>query len=956
MTSFRPGRIAALASLMLIALSGPAEARVVSYAPLTGRIAIPAVQKRTNRHALLIEQTGTFIAGGPSNAYYYWSAFGRLVLHDSSGREEPRDVTPGGVDAGFDFAAVREDAGHPPVLLARTAASLSAGDNPNGQFRFLFSADGGATWSVLPLPALQTSYPSSAVDIGGPFVRARGSAVRVGTAETPFLLALYEPNTQQIGLPNAIGLWDVSANGGVRRRIFFSADSTVIGMDAEGRRALVTGTPVPSPGPNGGPPATPGLYAVYADGGAQALCDLPSNMMFRDGWITPDGRAYVEADTYEPSGTRHAVFLAANGVRSDVASALNPNTTDLFAVPAADFSGAWILQRGTGPTVLSLHTSAAGLVEAWRDVTRPEVEALHVGASGQRLLVQVHRPRPQVDQRVFKDPALAVWEVGTPAPASYDELFLNEQTMKGFVHVDPDTISEGEPFLFDSGSPLLSGIPGGPSGSGGGGGADVIQEWGVVRGSLKQRLVIPANARANGLNGSRWRTDLVLRNPDPSPVAVAVRFLPNPVAASAVPDASVTLAGNAIVTMSDVLASLFQLESGSGALLLTPEIGRSIDATSRTYTSAPAGTYGMSVGAVDVFAGIGAGFPVSFAAGLLGAGFRTNVLATDVSGRGARASLALSADTADPSAGDGVIAPPVWGQAQVNDLAFALGAPFWKTGSLLVTPQSGETIVGVIAIDGATNDPTYFAPDIPATIVRTIPAIVHTDGAHGAAYRTDLFLFNPAKRVLTVRLLVKSWSTNEAEQTLVLTLLPGESKTIHDALLTAFGRTGVARLRFQTDGGTAEASGGVRVTSRTYTAGPNGGSYGLLIPALNAFQSAGGGESLEILLPAGGSGFRTNLALVELTSSFGSGGTPVAVRVEVFDEHGTLRDHFETPLPIAGGVQIDDLFHGRGLGDGPPAGVIRISPASGLVAAYASVIDDGTNDPMYVAAQLAAKD
>ncbi|HEX7614986.1 MAG TPA: hypothetical protein VF554_06860, partial [Thermoanaerobaculia bacterium] len=590
----------------------------------------------------------------------------------------------------------------------------------------------------------------------------------------------------------------------------------------------------------------------------------------------------------------------------------------------------------------------------WRDVTRPEVEALHAGASGRRLLVQVHRPRPQVDQRVFKDPALAVWEIGTPAPSSYDELFVNEQSVKAFVHLDPDTIGQGEPFLFDSGSPSSTFLPPGPSG-GGGGGADVIQEWGVVRGSLRQRLVIPATARANGINGSRWRTDLVLRNPDADPVAVAVRFLPNPGAsAAAVGDASVTLAPGAILIQSDVLGSLFHLEAGAGALLLTPENGRSIAATSRTYTSTPEGSYGMSVGAVDVFAGIGAGFAVSFSAGLLGPGYRTNILATDVSGRGSKAAVVLSSDTADPSARSGVLAAPAWGQTQVNDLGAALGAPPWKTGSLLVTPQTGETVVGAIAIDGATNDPTYFAPDLPATVVRTIPALVHADGAHGAAYRSDLFLFNPADGVRTVRLLVKSWDMDEPEQTLTLTLLPRESKTIRDALLTAFGRTGVARLRFQTDG-FADVSGGVRVTSRAWTAGPSGGSYGLLIPALNAFQSAGGGESLEILLPAAGAGFRTNLALVELTSSFVSG-PPVAVRVEVFDERGTLRDHFETPLPIAGGVQIDDLFHGRGLGDGPPAGLIRISPSGGLVAAYASVIDNGTNDPMYVAAQLAAND
>jgi hypothetical protein len=940
MAIFPPGRVAALASLALFAFLSPAAARVISYAPLSSRSSTPAVQKRTNRHALLIEQTDvqTSFGGAPVCLSCGWAAPSRLVLHDSLGLEEPRDVTPGGVDAGIDFAAAREETGLPTVLLVHTGASLFAGENPTSQYRFLFSADGGATWSVLPLPSSGAFMPWS-VDIGGPFVRARDSAVRIGTAESPFLLALFESDMQRLGL------WDVFANGGVARRAFASNDSSLIGTDGEGRRSLLSGTV----GPGGGN-ATPGLYVISPDGSSQALSDKPADTWFRDGWITPDGRAYVEADTYGSFGTRHAVLLAAGGGRLEIASAVNPSPTDLFAVPTADFSGAWVLQRGTGPTVLSLHTPAVGLAEAWRDVTRPEVEALHAGASGKRLLVQVHRPRPQVDQRVFKDPALAVWEVGKSAPAAYDELFVNEQTMKAFVHVDPDTLSQGEPFLFDSGSPSLVFVPAGPSGAGGG--ADVIQEWGVVRGSLNQRLVIPGTARTDGMNKSRWRTDLVLRNPDPDPVAVAVRFLPNGATPTA-PDAGVTLAGGAILTERDVLSSLFHLESGSGALLLTPESGRSIEATSRTYTTTAAGSYGMSVGAVDVFAGIGAGFPVSFAAGLLGSGFRTNVIATDVSGRGARATLTLSADTADPTAGDGSLVAPPWGQTQVSDLAAALGAPSWRTGSVLVTPRSGETVVGAIAIDNATNDPIYFPPDIPATVVRTIPAIVHVDGAHGAAYRSDLFLFNPADGVRTVRLLVKSWGTNEAEQTLLLTLLPHESKAIRDALLTAFGRTGVARLRFQTDGG-ADVSGGVRVTSRAYTADPSGGSYGLLVPALNAFQSAGGGESLEILLPAGGSGFRTNLALVELTTSFVSG-PPVSVNVEVFDERGALRDRFETPVPLAGGVQIDDLFHGRGLGDGPPQGVIRISPSGGLLAAYATVIDNGTNDPMYVAAGLAAR-
>jgi hypothetical protein len=452
--------------------------------------------------------------------------------------------------------------------------------------------------------------------------------------------------------------------------------------------------------------------------------------------------------------------------------------------------------------------------------------------------------------------------------------------------------------------------------------------------------------------GAAWRTDLVLRNPDPDPVNVVVRFLPNADAASVAPDKTLLLPASSITTYPDVLGSVFGFDAASGAILLAPEGARSIEATSRTYTAAPSGgTYGMSVGAVDVFASLGAGFNASFSAGLLGDGFRTNLVATDVSGRGASANLSLAGDSSAPDPLTGTIATAPALQRQVSNLGAALGAPAWRTGSLLFSPTSGESVAGLIAIDNATNDPTWLPPDVPSLVARTIPAVVHADGVNGARYRTDLFLFNPSTRTQSVTLAVKPWSANVSETLLTLPLLPSESKTIRDVLAAAFGMTGVARLRFETFG-TLDDSGGVRVTSRTYTLSPSGGTYGLLLPALNAFQSAGGGESLEILLPAGGPGFRTNLALVDLSAAPGSGTT--SVRVEVFDEAGVRRDAFDTPVPLAGGVQIDDLFHGRGLGDGPRAGMIRVSPAGGLVAAYASVIDNVTNDPLYAPPMLAA--
>lgn len=936
----------ALAALAFV-FGSRAEARVISYAPVTSRQATPAVQRRTNRHAVLLEQVSVTSGPGAPICYGCFANLSRLVVYDTQGAEEPRDVTPGGAPATIYSAAAFEA---PDGTLFLFANGYTPDAVPAYTPRSYFSRDGGRTWTVLPLPGFFSS--SSSPDSGGPFVRARGASIRPGTPDSPFLLAVYESDPQGHSF---IGLWDVSASGTTRRRLVASYDSRIVGMDADGRRALLAGTPDPNlTGLPAGPSWGPGLYAIGTDGLVQTLSGVPAAASFGEGWITAGGNAYVEETS--SSGDRRSILYVENGTRTELATTDGPSyaaASDLFAIPTADFSGAWILKRGDGPTILSSHTPAGGLVEAWRDITRPEVEALHAGTSGTRLLVQVHRARPQVDQRIFKDPALAIWNVGSPAPAAYDELFLQETDYKGFVHLDVDAAAAGAPFLFDSGAAYGAIFPPAPGPSGGGGGGDVVQEWGVVRASLHQRLVIPAAAHASGMFGSAWRTDLVLRNPDPEAVRVTVGFLRNADTAAAAPDATVDLPASSVLTVPDVLVTLFGLPTGAGALLLSPEGARSIEATSRTYTATPAGgTYGMTVPAVDVFAALGTNFPVSFSAGLLGEGFRTNLVATDVSGRGASAGLLVSGDSGAPTPLTGAIEMPAASQSQLSDLASTLGAPAWRTGSLLYTPRGGESITGLIAIDNATNDPTWFPPDVPSTVVRTIPAVVHADGAKGAKFRTDLYLFNPSDRTQSVTLAIKLWNENAAERVLTLPLLPHESKMVRDVLFAAFGLSGVARLRFQTLGA-LDDSGGVRVASRTYTVTPSGGTYGLLLPALNAFQSAGGGESLEILLPAGGAGFRTNLALVDLSAAPGSGS--VAVRVEVFDEAGIRRDVFETPVPLAGGVQIDDLFHGRALGDGPRSGVLRVSPAGGLVAAYASVIDDVTNDPLYAPPLLAAR-
>jgi len=670
--------------------------------------------------------------------------------------------------------------------------------------------------------------------------------------------------------------------------------------------------------------------------------------------VDVSGDAYVEERVnsqvtllFYRAGANSGSVIATANVNTD------PSQLPLFAIPTADYSGAWVITRGGGkPTVLSKHTAAGGLVEQWQDITAPEVEALHAGPSGQTVLIQVHRPRLQADQRLFKDPALAVWHVGQPAPRAYDELFMNEQINKGFVHVDPDKIEDGEVFVFDSGAIVNQGGGGviiSPSVPVGGGG-DVLQEWGVVRASLKQQLVLPGIGRTRGAFDSNWLSDVIVYNPLDQAQKVAIRYVATgdePRTAD-IKETTLTLAAHEIRVIPDALKALFDVENGGGAFFITPEAG--VNVTSRTYNKTSSGTYGFGMNGIDLFTAASPRFPVSFAGAFPGLNFRTNLILTDTSTRGSDTTLTAAGQSGAMGNAGVQFRAPIGGQQQINGIGQPLGLFPTDTGALIVKPENGEAIASVIAIDNRTNDPTYFPPDLPSPVVRTIPAIGHLDGANNSRFRSDLYLYNPAAQPRSVTLQAKMWDTTEQPLTLNLTLLPNEARVIKDVLFTAFGRTGIARLRYQSQGDPV----GVRVTSRTYTIKDDGGTFGFLMPPLNNFQTAAPGDTLEILGTVGGANYRMNIGIVELTG-FPSSTAPANVRVEIIDDKGKTLDSFNVNVPIAGGIQLNDVFHARNLGDGPTAALIRVTPITGLVGAYATLNDNGTNDPTYLAANLAAR-
>jgi hypothetical protein len=907
----------------------PMFARVLSYAPYTSQVASPGYHERTTRHFLLIE--------APPRDGVFQQLQRELVLYDTQGGD-PRVVLPRAANANVRAAALYESrslADAAPVLLA-----LADVDSGNSQ-TVMISADGGTTWKEIAALRNKIGVDNILTDVGGPWVQGLNPSIRIGSDAWPFIVQ---------GLHH--GVFAVSAQGDVKQ-ISAGMLTTVHGQDASGTKFLLAER-LPNDESH--------LRLKIVDLNGAVIAVLANdflNFVHYAGWIASDNTVYLAVTRSQGRFLyrwRNGQLSVIAGPRNAVAPPYNSdgvhaprNAMDFIAVPTHDFNGAWMVQRGTTqPTTLLRYTPASGLETLWTDISGPEVEALIAGPSGQSVLIQVHRDRSLVEEQImFVDPALAVWKLGEPMPREYDELYLNEEANKGFIHVNPDRMRDGEKFVFNSGS-FETGQDG-PISPPIGGGGDVIQEWGVVQASLKQHLILPGVARLPGGFGSEWRTDVTMYNPLDDAQEIEIEYVPMYEAAASPRTITVTLKAHEIRFVADVLHSLFLLENGGGTLHFHPAIGMNV--VGRTYSRSGNGTYGFGMTGIDAFNAAGPRFPMTFAGAFPGEHFRTNILLTDTSGAGASATLSAFGVSGSIGATGSIVSAPAGGTFQANGVHSSLNLFGRDSGGLVIQPTRGTAIGTVVAIDNRTNDATWFPPDLSAIRMRIIPVIGHLAGANGSQFRSDLYLFNPTAETRTVVLEAKKWDS-PLVLTRQFTLLPREARVIADALKTLWNEEGLARLRYWTNQDFGE---GVRVTSRTYTVDQSGATYGSLIPPLNNFQIAPTGDVLEIIGATAGPGFRTNIGLVEVSSANVTA-PPTIVRIRIFDQDRRPLDSFTISLPRASGVQLNDIFASRGIPT-PAAAliVVEVHEGGGLVGAYATLTDNVTNDTTYLGAQLAAK-
>jgi|GEM_PF-500662 len=232
---------------------------------------------------------------------------------------------------------------------------------------------------------------------------------------------------------------------------------------------------------------------------------------------------------------------------------------------------------------------------------------------------------------------------------------------------------------------------------------------------------------------------------------------------------------------------------------------------------------------------------------------------------------------------------------------------------------------------------TIAPPDAYRSLV---PAAAQTNGVGGSVWRTELTLFNGSSEPATGQF---TFIPGGGAPVLTRSLFLGvnQSITYANALNDLFGLSnGAGAIAIEASSATSTPA--IRVTSRTFTTGSTG-TYGQSVPNVSGDD---GSTTLLLTGIESDANFRTNIGLVNRTP------VPVAAGLTLYDASGNVIATAAVTVP-------ENNFQQSSLGTFFPsvngrsfsALSMRVDSATpNAVSAYGSVIDNRTQDPVYIQA------
>jgi hypothetical protein len=295
--------------------------------------------------------------------------------------------------------------------------------------------------------------------------------------------------------------------------------------------------------------------------------------------------------------------------------------------------------------------------------------------------------------------------------------------------------------------------------------------------------------------------------------------------------------------------------------------------------------------------------------------------------------------------------------------AMALGT---NTGTISITYGTA----GKIAANGSTSGSvpvsvslvTPVSPGgkntpLPESLI--VPAVGHAGGANGSLFESDLRIANVSAQAMKYLLNFTLTATDgtQSGQSTTIQVDPGVTMALDDILANFFGigadgssATGMLEIRPLTSTSTttslsptSKPSVQTVASSRTYNQ-TSTGTFGQFIPAIPYSQFLGkGGGRISLQQVAQSAAYRTNFGVVEAS------GQPADVLVHVFDNTGA---EVAAPIPVSllpgEHKQINAFLAANNIALSDGRLEVEVTSATGKVTAYASTVDNITNDPLLV--------
>jgi hypothetical protein len=441
-------------------------------------------------------------------------------------------------------------------------------------------------------------------------------------------------------------------------------------------------------------------------------------------------------------------------------------------------------------------------------------------------------------------------------------------------------------------------------------------------------VTVPVVAHLDGVGGTPWRSDVVLANPGPDVMNLDLGYRPG---GGPQMTATTALDPFASVLLEDLVVSVFGAGDGRGPLRVTPRGSQSPVVVSRTYAETAFGNLGSGLPAD----GAATDLVVSLPGLLHDADYRSNIAVTAGAADGVWASFELFRG-ADGLVDGGVqefVAAGAQDQWSVEQLFPGQAIDSVPMTVRVTLDRPGFAYASVV--DNASTDTAVYLGTVPATAWR-VPVVAHIPGDEGTFWSSTVAVWNASSSATSVWLEYLPEETDNSAGGITapeIQLGPYETVVLEDVVLNLFGvdnDKGVLRV---------DASGGVTVTSRVFTAAPAGGTSGMGVRAAPGALPAGG----EVVLPGVRTlgGYRTNVAV--LTGDLGN-----TFELELRDADGVSLGTRYLPVPPRSLRQLSlEVIFGDQAMLVDPVGSLVVRADSEFLA-YISVVDGTSQDPVFI--------